>query len=172
MSDEANKREDIPQAEINTLIAYFMSKIPVNMRDQLDYSLKSLNVVEGWLCERYTKEDSDAFIEEYDGWDDGEAFKPGWIFDSQLIKGSVFYIGEVYRKCLGGYWRIYNVKPNPTWEYEDYPVIEQANVGYDICPFINVTEALYQRYPDSVFLSQPLIQEELRRIKRQNTEKH
>jgi len=170
-NDAANKGDDVPQAEIDTLIAYFMSKIPVHMRDQLDYSPKSLDVVEVWLCERYSKEQQAFIVDEYDDEFDDEEFEPGWISDSRLVRGAVFYIGEVYRKNARGHWYIHVTKPDPRWKECTYPVIEDSNMAPIVCPFIEAMDAVHERYSGSVFLSQALIGH-LKSIKRQNEEKH
>jgi len=172
MTYKSNNGEDIPQAEIDTLIAYFMSKIPPQMRDQLNYSPKSLDVVEGWLQERYSEEHCSLFWDEYDeDWVEGEEIKPGWIPDPKLIRGAVFYIGEVHHKLVGGNWRVYkeesDLKWGYPWNYDAFPVIEGSNWAEVICPLIWIADAICKPYSDPVQLSQNLAAH-LSSIKREN----
>lgn len=168
--DDLSKGEAIQQSEIDTLIAYFMSKISVEMRDQLDYSPKSLDVVEGWLQERYSGEHCSLFYDEHDGEDDGEEVKPGLILDSHLIRGAAFYIGEVHHKLIGGIWRIYQEKPNPKWDYNNLPVIEGSDWADVVCPCIWIADAICRPYSSPVALQQNL-NAHLRSVKGRNKKK-
>lgn len=71
-------------------IQYFLDNGNIQHRDKLDYTVPSLDVVETWLLQRYSD-----LMEIYED------------EDERLIVGCFFYIGEVFRRNLGGYWSGY-----------------------------------------------------------------
>ncbi len=78
---------EVLRVRINSEIEYFLSNIPIELREKLDYSVDSLAFFEKWLLQQY-KHQVD-FLEDA---------------DEQLVNGVVFYIGETYRKHVGGQW--------------------------------------------------------------------
>jgi hypothetical protein len=141
MSDESNKCEDIPQVEIDTLIAYFMSKIPAQMRDQLDYSPKSLDVIEQWLLELYPSppEDYALAVDDYEY----HGTESDILAAHNILHGAVFYIGEVYRRELGGYWKFYSHQFDLDYQkFDNCPVIEGFYEDRALCPYFDVLEVI------------------------------
>jgi hypothetical protein len=67
----------------------FFERLPAEVRDKLDFSVESLDVLEAWLLERYpdiehTRQKS----------------------ESQMLGGAARYIGETFLKHIGGRWDI------------------------------------------------------------------
>jgi hypothetical protein len=73
--------------DMEDAIDRFMHMLPSEIRDQLDYSAESLTILEAWLLEKYKN------IEE---------IKP--LSEAQIVDGAARYIGETFRKNLGGKW--------------------------------------------------------------------
>jgi hypothetical protein len=69
-------------------IDYFRSTFPETIQAQLNYSPESLDTIEDWIIERYPNEDE-------------ATTEP----DDELMAGLVYYIGETFRKHIGGYWK-------------------------------------------------------------------
>jgi len=87
-----NEREEQFQVwliHMDDAIEAFSKYLPQDVSAKLDYSPESLDALEGWLLNRYsTKEDLKLDSENV-------------IFD-----GAIRYLGETFRKTLGGRWFI------------------------------------------------------------------
>ena len=77
-------------AHMDDALEAFLARLPAEIRDRLDGSPESLGVLEAWLLERYPT--MDAILEE-----DEEA---------SHLDGAARYVGDVFRKALGGHWRL------------------------------------------------------------------
>jgi hypothetical protein len=107
MSQKANStREDFNYwvADMDDALARFSATLPPAVRDKLDYSPASLDVLEKWLLENYDTPQ--------------QLIAPGQTVN---LDGAARYIGETYRKTLGGYWDI-ELK-NPKDVYFGVPII-------------------------------------------------
>lgn len=65
----------------------FLKALPDNIRQCMNYSPNSLQVLEEWLLSKYS--DTDVMLS---------------MSESKLVDGAARYIGEVFRKTLGGKW--------------------------------------------------------------------
>jgi hypothetical protein len=75
-------------------IENFLQSLPEETRQKLDYSIESIDILEGWLLEKYPdlkplRDDLDKGIGEY-----------------EVIDGAGSYVGETFRKMFGGEWVI------------------------------------------------------------------
>ena len=75
--------------EMDNSIGAFSTALPQNLKGQLDYSKHSLEVVEQWLLHKYSSI--------------SELLKPT---EREILDGAAQYIGEVFRKHIGGHWDI------------------------------------------------------------------
>lgn len=67
----------------------FMQILPEPLREKLDYSPASLDHLEAWILERYPN--TTAMLENS---------------QSRIVDGAARYIGESFRRAIGGYWDI------------------------------------------------------------------
>ena len=81
------EHDDEQEAERHDAISYFLASFPSEISEKFDYSPSSLRIVSEWLLSRY---------EDYEITQDET--------DTKLLFGAVCYVGETYRKSLGGYW--------------------------------------------------------------------
>jgi hypothetical protein len=65
----------------------FLKALPDDTRQCMNYSPNSLQVLEEWLLSKYS--DTDVMLS---------------MSESKLVDGAARYIGEVFRKTLGGKW--------------------------------------------------------------------
>jgi hypothetical protein len=75
--------------EMDDALQRFMQGIGEPVRSQFDFSPASLDALEAWVLERYASPD--------------DLMKPE---AKQVLDGVARYIGETYRKQLGGRWQI------------------------------------------------------------------
>ena len=76
-------------ADMDDALERFFATLPDEVRNQLDYSPQSLDVLEKWLLSKYSKMD--------------ELQRPS---ESRALDGMARYVGETFRKNLGGHWEI------------------------------------------------------------------
>jgi hypothetical protein len=118
-------------AYMTTTLARFISLFPPEVQSSLDYSPKSLDVVEAWLFARY--EDYDAVLFEE---------------DKQLYPGAVLYIGETFRRNLGGHWVRYLLEDDLYFPHDDQTVIEGDFEDEVYSPHLDLREAFHAGYRD------------------------
>ncbi len=97
-------------------------------RKQLDFSSVSLDVLESWILDRYP--DTKAMIESD---------------QSQVVNGAACYIGETFRKTLGGRWDI-NLD-DPQYAFFGVPILKIGSgdkVSTD-CPLSLATASANRR---------------------------
>jgi hypothetical protein len=75
--------------DMDDAIDRFLNALPGNVRERLDFSPESLDVLERWLLERYPSLDAALAESEKD-----------------TLDGAARYVGETYRRTLGGRWDI------------------------------------------------------------------
>lgn len=99
--------------------------LPADLANGLDYSLESLDSLEMWLLDVYPD-------------------IPSVLQDSEktVVDGASRYVGEVFRKQLGGIWSIDLV--NPKNVYFNIPVVEMKGLWRE-CPASLVTAAVDRR---------------------------
>jgi hypothetical protein len=117
----------------------FVRSFPDEMSQQLNYSPESLGVLESWMLKTYSS--------------------PKHLSEDKMTWDKIGrYIGETYRKTLGGRW---DVQLNsPEMAYYGLPVIIAPNLSPD-CPLSFSTAALdrkRQNYLQSVLTNLKQIQ--------------
>jgi hypothetical protein len=75
--------------EMDDALEQFVEGVAEPTRSRLDFSVTSLDALEAWTLERYTSPE--------------ELMKPE---AKQVLDGLARYIGETFRKQIGGHWRI------------------------------------------------------------------
>jgi hypothetical protein len=76
-------------AHMGDALEEFLAWLPPQVRERLDGSPESLGVLEAWLLERYPTMLS--ILEDA---------------EESHLDGAARYVGEVFRKALGGHWRL------------------------------------------------------------------
>lgn len=113
--------------DMDDALERFSSALPDDVRSGLDYSPESLNVLEAWLLERY---------------EGVEQTRPR--SEAKTIDGAARYVGEVFRKHLGGGWKIdYSNKKNVFFGLPQ--LVEMAGQEVQSCPLTLVTASTHRR---------------------------
>ncbi len=108
----------------------FFAYLPEDVTTKLDYSIESLDVLEAWLLERYPV--FDAIRQET---------------DPLILDGAARYIGETFRKWIGGQWMV-DLKDNA---YDGLPYIADFDVGMlPFCPLTFATASTDRRWGDFI----------------------
>ena len=76
-------------ASLDDMLEVFLSRLPAEGRARLDFSPESLDVLEAWILTRYSATGAMLVSTERD-----------------VVNGLACYIGETYRKAVGGHWDI------------------------------------------------------------------
>ena len=113
--------------EMDSALESFFKFLPTEMRTELDYTPASVDTLERWLLRKYETIDSLKLDTEKVIWD-----------------GASRYIGETFRKCLGGKWHI--DKPNKKIMFSGLPqLVEMRGQVGPVCPLTLVSAALDRR---------------------------
>jgi hypothetical protein len=113
--------------DMDNALAEFSTYFPEAERKQLDYSGESLNIVEQWLLRKYSNVQS--------------AISPS---EAPYIDKAARYVGETFRKHLGGYW--YIELNNKKYVYFGLPQLRgKSNKCTPDCPHTMVTTCLDRR---------------------------
>jgi hypothetical protein len=89
-------------AEMDNALRRFLGRLPEEVRIKLDHSPASLDVLEAWMLDRY--QDNKPLHEQP---------------EVSNLDGLARYVGETYRKALGGHWEIR--LDDPTYVYYGLP---------------------------------------------------
>jgi hypothetical protein len=113
-------------AHMDDALAEFARRLPVALKDRLDYTPASLDHLEAFLLERYPG---------------AQAIKAD---PEPYLDGAARYVGEVFRRSIGGRWRIRT--DDPTYVYAGLPELTFVE-GRDTpaCPLMLVTTSLARR---------------------------
>ena len=108
-------------------LAGFLVRLPAEVTERLDGSPDSLGALEAWLLERYPT-------------------MPSILEDEErpYLDGAARYVGEVFRKALGGHWRIR--LDDPTYAFHGIPelwFLEEEDTP--VAPITLVTASLDRR---------------------------
>ena len=123
-------------ADMDDALDRFLASIPASVASHLDYSKPSLDVLEGWLLEKYTSHTSILRASE-----------------SAFLDGASRYVGETFRHVLGGRWDIR--LDDPKYVYYAMPQLTDfAPKTTPVCPSALTTAALNRR--TGAYLSQTL----------------
>ena len=109
---------------MNDFLEQFIAQFPEEDQSSLDYSPSSLDVVEAWILKTYL--DTDAMLSSS---------------ESQAVNQAACYVGETFRKALGGKWDIQ--LDDPTYAYHSMPIISGTNISE--CPLTLVTAVADRR---------------------------
>jgi hypothetical protein len=82
-------------ADMDDALDRFFKLLPDNVRARLDFSVASLDVLEAWILEKFH--------------DNQEMLQPDAAI---ILDGLARYIGETFRKAIGGRWEIRLDDPN------------------------------------------------------------
>lgn len=105
----------------------FALAVPANLRAKLDYSPRSLDELERWLIDRYSSHT--------------DLLKPEAAL---ILDGASRYIGEVFRKRIGGRWDIR--LDDPKYAYYAMPQLTGfAAKSTPICPVSLTTASINRR---------------------------
>lgn len=116
--------------EMEDRLEQFVASFPPEIRTALDYSPESLDHLESWLLESYATVDDAA---------QQSAKVP--------LDGAARYIGETFRRNLGGTWEIRF--DDPSYAYYGVPQLENMpHVLVDVCPLFMATTAIDRRRGD------------------------
>lgn len=114
-------------ADMDDALARFTQRLPRDVAEKLDYSAASLDVLESWLLAHYP---------------DIPSMRPE--SEADLVDGMARYVGETFRKHLGGRWDI--ELENPKYAYFGIPqLIGFWNNSTPVAPRTLVTTAADRR---------------------------
>lgn len=129
-ADVLNNLSDL-HTQINSDIGYFFSKLPPEISEKLDYSVDSVVTFETWLLQNYV-DDEDLM---------GDP-------DEKLVNGAVFYYGEMYRKHIGGQWKIDPSLAKYIHHLSELTIVENSDDSLTLIPYEHVLEALLMHFDD------------------------
>ncbi len=105
----------------------FLDSLPPEIQESLDFSPRSLNVLEAWLLATYPHLESLLTPEQ-----------------TLMLDGAARYIGETLRQAAGGHWSI-NLD-DPMYVYFGLPILKKIGTSSEIlCPLTLVTAATDRR---------------------------
>ena len=113
--------------DMDDAIEGFLESLSIPVRGKLDSSPDSLDVLEAWLLDRYPKTES--MLDRY---------------EFPRVDDAARYIGETFRRTLGGYWDI--KLDHPKNAYFGLPIL----TGFErpptpICPLLLATASVDRR---------------------------
>jgi energy-converting hydrogenase A subunit M len=133
--DSSEKWHELKSREIQD----FLLEPPENIREKLEYSLDSLDVLSSWLIDSYSNED-----------------------EISLHRGVSYYVGEVYRIYLEGHWNVHFKELEPDYEFGEQPVIEGFHHDVALCPLFDVFMTIKEK---DITLLHRILTESLRMYK-------
>lgn len=113
--------------EMDDALEHFLSHFSPKTRVKLDYTAASLTILESWIMETYSS--TEAMLEQK---------------EVQRVDGAARYLGETYRKVLGGYWDIR--LEDPEYVFYGLPILTGFAEHMDSeCPFSLITASADRR---------------------------
>jgi hypothetical protein len=113
--------------EMDDQLENFRQSLPVNIISKLDYSISSLDSIEKWILDNYSTHQE--LLKKENG---------------AVVDGLARYIGETFRKNIGGHWSI--DLDNPKNAYFNLPVITGfEHIASPVCPHTMTTTAANRR---------------------------
>jgi hypothetical protein len=114
-------------AEMGPALERFLHRFPAEARSRMDYSVGSLDDLERWLLGSYAGTD--------------DLLKPD---AKEVVDGLSRYVGETYRRTLGGHWQIrYD---DPDYAFYGLPELTGfSSKATPICPHTLVTACADRR---------------------------
>jgi hypothetical protein len=105
----------------------FLSKLPSYVREKLDFSPRSLDFLEEWLLNKYPS--IQAMLD---------------LTQSQIVDGAARYIGETFRRAIGGHWDIR--LEDPKFAFFGMPILTGSDrILAPICPLAMTTTVADRR---------------------------
>jgi hypothetical protein len=124
-ADEADQFENW-LAHMDDALAEFFARLPPALKGALDYTPPSLDRLESFLLDRYPSVD---------------AIK---VDPEPYLDGAARYVGEVFRRNIGGRWRMRN--DDPKYIYAGLPELTfLAERDTPVCPITLVSASLDRR---------------------------
>jgi hypothetical protein len=113
--------------DMDDAIERFLGTLSSDIRGYLDFSPESLSVLETWLLKKYSSSEETRSMTE-----------------ARTIDGAARYIGEVFRKKLGGKWKIdFSDEKNA---FFGLPQLSgMAGQKIQMCPTTLVTASVHRR---------------------------
>lgn len=114
--DKILKREQFEYwlAHMDDALEAFFKELPDDIRQQLDYTSDSLDDLEAWILDTYPSTQSMLETDQ-----------------AHIVDGIARYIGETFRKTLGGYW---SIELDPDYAFYGLPVFYFKNGRGPVCP--------------------------------------
>ena len=125
---EAN-RDDFEHwlIDMDDALERFMAGPAAAVQEQLDFSSRSLDVLEKWLLEKYPSTQSMLAPDQ-----------------APIVDGAARYIGETFRKAIGGHWDI--ELDNPKDVYFGLPILTNFEPkSLPLCPVTLATTSADRR---------------------------
>jgi hypothetical protein len=114
-------------AHMSFALAEFTESLPKEVRERLDSTPASLDVLEAWLLSRYAHAN------------DAKAAS-----ESKLLDGAARYFGEIFRQASHSKWDIQSGDPKVI--FFGMPVLIGGKLGsLPVCPLTTVTASLHRR---------------------------
>jgi hypothetical protein len=110
---------------VDATIKQLLDELPEEVSQRLDFTLGSLDTLEGWLLQKY--ESTDAILQPSENW---------------YLDRAAKYVGETIRQNAGGDWAI-NLD-DPDYAYYGVPEIRSEQFAPE-CPAALVTASLDRR---------------------------
>lgn len=105
-------------SEVEDALQYFLDWLPDEISNQLDFSPQSLDIIERWVQARCS---------------DRMEIVGGQ--HPEITDGAAIYVGEVFRRALGGHWDI--PMNNPTAKTYQRPIVKvRDKPALAVCPVI------------------------------------
>lgn len=99
---------------IDDEIDFLLEEVPREMKDKLDFSVNSLEILESWILKQY--QNTEEMLSET---------------QTKIVNSIACYIGETFRKNIGGKWDI-NLE-NPKFVFFALPIL--TNFPRESSPF-------------------------------------
>jgi hypothetical protein len=124
---ENNDKFEYWLMDMDDALIRFVDTLPTEIKAQIDFSPESLVVLEAWLLSKYSDTDKIMLMTE-----------------SKVVDGAARYVGEVFRRCLGGKWVIdFKDKNNVFYGLPQLSGLPGQTV--QICPLTLVTASTDRR---------------------------
>ncbi len=113
--------------DMDDALERFLTGLPIKVRESLNFSPSSLNILETWILDKYPN--TQAMLE---------------TDQSRVVDGAARYIGETFRHAIGGYWDIQ--LDDPKQAFAGVPILTGCEKqSTPICPLALATTSADRR---------------------------
>jgi hypothetical protein len=130
MKDQASTTRDHFEYwffEMDDALERFLARLPPKTRQKLDFSPSSLDILEAWILDAYP---DIATMLKHD--------------QADIVGGAARYIGETFRRTIGGYWDIR--LDDPKMAFSGLPILTGSKERpTPVCPITLVTASADRR---------------------------